>query len=254
MKQKKNLRIFEYSVFFILGFLVAGFLFSSNFSSQEQNIKEIEEEEIGLIKASANIVAVSSLDNSGIFGKVNVELTEGYGKILVNTNPFLEPDIQYSVNIAAEVAQRIAIQKIGERNLIYTFEIEQANVLGGHSAGAAMTIATLSALLGKEIREDVVITGTIREDGVIGPIGGLIEKAQAAAENNKKIFLIPKGQSKLTYYEKETRKSERNGLTIYRTYYIPKTFDLEEYADQELNLEIIEVETIYDVMNIMFKE
>ncbi len=255
MKKAKNLRVFEYSVFFILGFLAAGVLFSSNFSSQEQVIiEEQSKEEIGLSKASANIVAVSSLDNSGILGKVNVELTSGDGKILVNTNPFLEPDIQYSVNIAAEVAQRIAIQKIGNRNLIYTFDIEQANVLGGHSAGAAMTMATLSAFLGKELRDDVVITGTIREDGVIGPIGGLIEKAQAAAENNKNIFLIPKGQSKLTYYEKETRKSSRNGLTVFKTYYIPKTFDLKEYADQELNLNIIEVETIYDVMNIMIKE
>ncbi len=252
--RNKHLRIFEYSIFFLIGFLLAVFLFSGT-SFQGQVIRETEviEKETLVTKASANIVAVSSLDNSGILGKVNVEITEGDGKILVNTNPFLEPDLQQSANIAAIVAQKIAIEKLKNRNLIYTFDVGEANVLGGHSAGAAMTMATLSALLVKELKDDVVITGTIREDGVIGPVGGLIEKAQAASEHNKKIFLIPKGQSELTYYEKEVRKKKVDSGTVTRTYYIPKTFDLVAYGRDELGIEVKEVETIYDVMDLMLK-
>lgn len=251
--KKRNSRIFENGIFFLLGFLISILLITTpNF--QGQVVREIgSTEEFLFTEASANIVAVSSLDNSGILGKVNVELTEGDGKILVNTNPFLEPDLQESANIAAKVAQKIAIQKLNNRNLIYTFDIEQANVLGGHSAGAAMTIATISALLEKDLKEDIVITGTIRQDGVIGPVGGLIEKAQAAAEHNKKMFLIPKGQSELTYYEKEVRKKKLGEATITRTYYVPKTFDLKKYGEEELNIEIKEVENIYQVMDIMFK-
>ena len=137
--------------------------------------------------------------------------------------------------------------------LIYNFDIA-ANVLGGGSAGAAMSIATISALLGKELKDNVVITGTIREDGVIGPVGGLIEKAQAVAENEKKIFLIPKGQGILNYYEKEIRQVKRGNFTISRTYYVPKRFDLKKYGKEELGIEVIEVETIYEVMSIMLRE
>ncbi len=255
-KKKDNTRILkalEYGIFFLLGFLAA-FLVISTPTLQGASIVNVDIKEMPILsEASANIVAVSSADNSGVLGKVNVEVTEGDGRILVNTNPFLEPDIQFSVNVAAEVAKRISIQRLENRNLIYTFDVGEANVLGGHSAGAAMTIATVSALLNKELRDDVVITGTIRNDGVIGNVGGLIEKAQAAAENDKKIFLIPKGQSELVYYEKETRSYKKGQATITRTGFIPKTFNLTEYGRDELGIEVIEVETIYDVMDIMLK-
>ena len=252
--KERNLRIFWYSIFFLMGFLVSFLLFSTpSFQGQVIRETEIIDKESNLTEASANIVAVSSLDNSGILGRVNVEITEGDGKILVNTNPFLEPDLQESANIAANLAQRIAIEKLKDRNLIYTFDVGEANVLGGHSAGAAMTMATISALLGKELKDEIVVTGTIRQDGVIGSVGGLIEKAQAASEHNKKIFLIPKGESVLTYYEKEVRKKNDNGNSIIRTYYIPKTFDLKKYGKEELGIQVIEVETIYDVMDLMIK-
>ncbi|NMX21004.1 hypothetical protein C5S30_00905 [ANME-1 cluster archaeon GoMg4] len=47
--------------------------------------------------SSANIVAVRSDTHSGVIGKVYVELKDGKGDVLVNTNPFVEPDTQYSV-------------------------------------------------------------------------------------------------------------------------------------------------------------
>ena len=257
MRNKANIgmmKVLEYGMFFLIGFLAAFLVFTGP-SFQGQVVKETEfvEKEKVIVRASANIVAVSSVDNSGVLGKVNVELTEGDGKILVNTNPFLEPDIQESANIAAEVAQRIAIEKLKDRNLIYTFDVGEANVLGGHSAGAAMTMATMAALLGKGLKDEIVITGTIREDGVIGHVGGLIEKAQAVSENNKKVFLIPKGQSTLTYYEKEIKETQKGRFTISRTYYIPKKFDLKAYGKDELGIEVREVETIYDVIDIMLK-
>lgn len=246
-------KFLNYSIVFLLGFLLA-FLIVPSPVFQGQVIKEVNfAGSQSITKASTNIVAVSSQDNQGVLGKVTVELTPGDGKILVNTNPFLEPDIQYSATVAAEVAQRIAINHISDQNIIYNFDVA-GNVLGGPSAGAAMTMTTISALLGKDIRNDVVVTGTIHPDGVIGPVSGLLEKAEAVSLANKKIFLVPKSQTILTYYEKEKRKTTKDGFAVYRTYYVPKTFDLKEYADQELNLEIREVETIYDVMKIMLKE
>ncbi len=251
-KMKTN-QLLNYIILFLAGFLVATILIPSQ--PLQTNIITGAEvlDQVKLEKASTSIAAVSSKDNRGVLGKVNVEITPGDGKILVNTDPFLEPDTQYSANVAANIAQQVAIKKIGNHNLIYTFDIE-SDVLGGPSAGAAMTAATVSVLLGKELRNDIVITGTIREDGTIGQIGGVVEKAEAAAEKNKKIFLIPKGQSSISYYEKEIKEVKRNGLVFYKTSYIPKRFDLKDYAKDELNLEVIEVENIYDVLNIVLKK
>ena len=256
-KKMKILRILEYSMVFLIGMLVALLIFPSFVVENNLTGAVIQESTVfrtnSIKGVSTDIAAVSSLDNSGVLGKLTVEITYGNGKVLINTNPFLEPDLQYSATIAADVAQKIAIERLKDKNIIYNFDIA-ANVLGGGSAGAAMSIATISALLGKELKDNVVITGTIREDGVIGPVGGLIEKAQAVAENEKKIFLIPKGQGILNYYEKEIRQVKRGNFTISRTYYVPKRFDLKKYGKEELGIEVIEVETIYEVMNIMLRE
>lgn len=250
----KVVKVLEYSIFVLVGMLIALLAFPSLLVTNNISGAVIQESTIlrtnPIESVSTDIVAVSSLDNSGVIGKLTVEITDGNGKVLVNTNPFLEPDLQYSATIAAEVAKKIAIERLEDKNIIYNFDI-QANVLGGGSAGGAMTMATISALLGKELRDDVVITGTIREDGVIGPVGGLIEKAQAAAENSKKVFLIPKGQGELTYYEKEVKETKKGGFVISRTFYVPKKFNLIEYGKEELDMEIKEVETIYDVMDVM---
>ena len=246
----------SYIIVFLIGFIVAAMIVPTSFDMQLNQITgaDIIGKEAPLTKVSTNIVAVSSENNQGILGKVNVEIISGDGKILVNTNPFFEPDTQYSANIAAKVAQRVSITKLKDKDLIYDFDVPAVNVVGGPSSGAAMTIATISALLEKNLRNDVVVTGTINIDGTIGHIGGILEKAQAVVENNKKIFLIPKGQSQIISYEKQTKTIQRNGVTFKKTVYVPTTFDLIQYAKDELNLDVIEVENIYDVMKIMLKD
>ena len=64
----------------------------------------------------------------------------------------------------------------------------------GPSAGAAMALALKAALEGREIRDDIVITGTISEKGEIGEVGGIVEKAIASAKAGKKGILTPKQQ------------------------------------------------------------
>ena len=41
----------------------------------------------------------------------------------------------------------------------------------------------------------VAATGTIREDGTVGAIGALVQKAVAVRESGARIFLVPEGQS-----------------------------------------------------------
>ena len=49
-------------------------------------------------------------------------------------------------------------------------------LIGGPSAGAAIAVATVAAIEGKNVSKDAVITGTIEEGGYIGEVGGVFEK------------------------------------------------------------------------------
>jgi uncharacterized protein len=67
--------------------------------------------------------------------------------------------------------------------------------IDGPSAGGLMTIGVLAALRGDEIREDAAMTGTINPDGTIGPVGGILQKIEGAAEAGKTFVLIPIGRT-----------------------------------------------------------
>ncbi|MEM4650105.1 MAG: S16 family serine protease, partial [Candidatus Bathyarchaeia archaeon] len=116
------------------------------------------------------------------------------------------------------------------------------NVVDGPSAGAAITIAIISAILNKTLRSDIFITGTINPDGSIGWVGGIPEKAIAAAKQNATKFLVPKGQKIVSILMPE-KKEPIPGVTIV-TYKI-ENIDLSEYLKQlGYKTEVVEVEYI----------
>jgi predicted S18 family serine protease len=197
-----------------------------------------------------NIVAVRSDDYMGVLGQACVEVVEGNGNVLVDTNPFVEPTTQYSLREAVKVAENFTKVDVSNVDIIIFFDIK-GNLIGGPSAGAATTAAIIAALEGKEIRDDVVITGTIEEDGHIGQVGGIFEKALAADKSGMKLFLVPKGQKKLIYYEQKEGKREIFGFTFTRVYYVPKEIDLSEYMAGKMEVE--EVATIEEVVANMIK-
>jgi uncharacterized protein len=199
------------------------------------------------LKASSNIVAVTS-EGYGILGKVNVEIRNGKGRVLMNTNPFTEPDIQYSVEKASEVASLITKKDLSDKDVIISFDVN-GKLIGGESAGAAITTAIIAALEKKKVNEEVAVTGTIEKDGSIGRVAGIPEKMIAASKNRVKIFLLPKGQRYFTIYERTSQTREIFPGFYYRKYYYkPKRIDLKEYAKEELDLTIIEISNIQDVV------
>ncbi len=203
--------------------------------------------------ASANILAVKSNDNSGVLGKVTVEVHPGKGRVLMNTNPFLEPDTQFSAETAVNVAQNYTKKDLSDKDVIISFDIG-GKLLGGPSAGAAMTIATVAAIEEKQVKENVAITGTIMPSGEIGVIGGVIEKAQAAADKGMELFLVPEDLLYLTYYEREIKRQQVGpGFYIQRVNYVPKTLDLNNYTMSEFDMETKGVSTIGDVVKYMLE-
>lgn len=199
------------------------------------------------------IVAVTS-EGVGNVGLIRLKVIPGNNNVLIDTNPFLEPDIQYSVNKAVAVAKLYDKEYQFDKDFIFSYYVD-AQLVGGESAGAASAALAISVLQNRSISDDVVITGTINSDGTIGEIGGVMEKAEAVAKAGYKIFLVPEGQSKVTYYERQvTRDPYGFGLTILNTRYVPRTIDLKEAAMEEWGLRIEEVGSIEEALAYFYAE
>lgn len=206
-----------------------------------------------VLEGSANIVAVGNRGD-GVMGEANVEIRSGIGRILVATNPFNEPDIQQSIERSITVAASLSGETIANKDFIISFDID-GDVIGGSSAGAAITSAATAALQGLKLKDDAVVSGTINIDGSIGMVGGIIEKIQTAAERDIELFLIPRGQGTLYYYEPTIIGQEtEEGFLFDERYYIRRELDLRQYAEEELGMTVVEVSDISDVYGLMVEE
>lgn len=91
------------------------------------------------------------------------------------------------------------IRKITEKD-IRDFDIH-VNVVGGGkidgpSAGAAITVCVISALMNNPIRQDIAVTGEISLRGKVKPVGGIFEKVYGARRKGIKLVVVPKDNEK----------------------------------------------------------
>ena len=94
-------------------------------------------------------------------------------------------------------ARRLGLKdEIFEKRDIHIHVPDGATPKDGPSAGAAMTTALVSALLGIPVRADVAMTGEITLRGEVTAIGGLKEKLLAAHRGGVKTVLIPEDNVK----------------------------------------------------------
>jgi ATP-dependent Lon protease len=94
-----------------------------------------------------------------------------------------------SVFNAAAVVRRLTGEDLGNYDL-------HVNIVGGGridgpSAGLAITLAVVSAIQGKAIRQDVAITGEISIQGRVKPVGGIGEKIYGAKQAGMKKVIVP---------------------------------------------------------------
>lgn len=195
------------------------------------------------VERSIKAVAVTSGENpEGVVINITVSISPGTGRVYVSTTPFTEIDMQGSAQLSALTACDLLGIDFTKYNFFYTIEAD-APIVGGPSAGAVMTIATISALKNLSLNEEVYMSGMIYPDGFIGPVGGLNYKLEAVAKNGGKIFLIPHGQSVVLVPEKVVRKVGM--INIISTNY--REVDLVDYGRQ-LGVAVFEVATINDAL------
>lgn len=178
----------------------------------------------------------------GILLGAEVIVTNGTGHVFVDTNPYTQVDLQGSARLAAMVASDILGIDEKAYDFYYIIDISSP-IIGGPSAGGALTVATIAAINKWPLKPNVVMTGTINPDGSIGPVGGIPFKLKAAAAKNAVLFMIPEGQSNVTVINTSTRS--RGALII--------SDEKEETVDviklgKELNVTVKEVNTIQEVV------
>ncbi|MCD4740089.1 hypothetical protein K8R43_02745 [archaeon] len=155
------------------------------FYSQEEPIRE-----------SVVVMKVPAVKSSGdgMIANLTTLVKPGSGQILVNINDLYSGfETQRSAKIASQVASDLTGRRLDDIDIIYTIEAD-ASSIEGPSAGAALTISTIAALRGMQLNQSVTMTGSIKENGNIGPASGIPAKIRVSEEYGAKLFLLPKGQ------------------------------------------------------------
>lgn len=92
----------------------------------------------------------------------------------------------------------IGIVPADTRTVDVPFEVDiSTDSIGGPSAGLAFALALLDELTPGNLmgKVSVAATGTIAEDGTVGAIGALRQKAVAVERSGAGLFLVPKSQT-----------------------------------------------------------
>jgi uncharacterized protein len=184
------------------------------------------------------LLAVKETSNGTFQGSsadLYLEIQNGQGRVFLDTYPLTKLDTQMSTRFAKEIACSQIDFNCDNYDFIYTIKSNSV-IVGGPSAGAAITLLTIAALKNIDLKENITITGTINSGGIIGSVGGLKEKIDAASSIGLKKVLIPNGEIVIEN-ENISNATDKNASKI----------DLLEYG-KKLGIEVIEVPTIKDAL------
>lgn len=180
------------------------------------------------------LAVIDPVTNQGAIADLYLTIKDGEGRVFLDTSPLTKIDTQMSTRIAKEIACYFLEFDCEQKDFFYTIR-STSPIIGGPSAGAAISVLTIALLDDLTINEDISITGTINSGGIIGPVGGLKAKIDIASQNGMKKVLIPK----------TSLLAEENG-----------SLDLIEYANN-LSIELKEIgnlhETLYEFTGKIYK-
>jgi predicted ATP-dependent protease len=195
--QKKKISQLELNISGLMGNLsrTEGLL-----KNETQTRQKLEEEIINLTMVSKGDYWVIGVDENDIGHVIPLEviIKEGSGNLFLNVaNVLVDETMQSSTQTAIRVAREVTKTSLTDKDVLINIKApvqEGTLAISGGSAGGAITIAAIAAMMGKEPRKDVLMTGTINEDHSIGRIGAARAKGIAARENGAKLFIVPRGQ------------------------------------------------------------
>lgn len=188
----------------------------------------------------------------GVVMNITVDVRDGTGLVLVNTELPAGVDFQTSARTAVKVAQEhVPDVDMSKKDVIFSITPSSSQAgdsdlraVDGPSAGAAMTVLLISELQSKKLDNSVLITGTIEPDGTIGRVGGVPEKAIAAGEYGAKTFLVPKGEAT---YTSQSCQERQEGPFVYRSC-TSEQKPLSPATEERYGMSVVEVASIDDAL------
>lgn len=182
---------------------------------------------------STKIFAVTN-DGKGLQATLDLRIEPGTGKIFSGVDALVGTSTQNAFKVALDLAKNYS-SETSQHN--YYFSIESnASIVDGPSAGAATSLLLVTMLQDKRVPATVAMTGTIDEQGGVGAVGGVFEKAKAAADSGVKLFMVPKG---------EARQVARTANGV-------ESVNLIEYAPQNWGMKVVEVSTLDEALQLAF--
>lgn len=145
-------------------------------------------------KHEITLLSVTEYSNGSMVGDLaylDLQIRPGSGSVFLDSFPATRIDTQVSARMANEIACEKSHYGCSLYDFFYTIRAE-ASTIGGPSAGAAITILTLSALEDAPLKDKLAVTGAISSGGIIMPVDGIKEKVDAADRNGYDLVIIPK--------------------------------------------------------------
>ena len=135
------------------------------------------------------LAVIDPITEQGAIADLYLTIKEGEGRVFLDTSPLTKIDTQMSTRIAKEIACNFLEFDCEQKDFFYTI-MSNSPIIGGPSAGAAISVLTISLLEDLTIKEDIAITGTINSGGIIGPVGGLKVKIEVYKMDTEDPFYI----------------------------------------------------------------
>lgn len=136
------------------------------------------------------LLTVTDDQHSGGTADLYLEVRPGSGAIFIDSFPLTRLDTQGSTRYANQIACDFLGKDCSRYDFFYTIRANSA-IVGGPSAGAAMTVLTVAVLDNQELNQSIAMTGTINSGGVIGPVAGIVAKVAGAKRAGITTVLIP---------------------------------------------------------------
>ena len=170
--------------------------------------KKNEKDEIGIVRG----LAWTSVGGTTLEIEVNIMPGKGEVRLTGQMGDVMKESAMAGISYIRSISGSYDIPKeFFQEHDIHIHIPEGAIPKDGPSAGITMATAVLSAVIQKEVRAEVAMTGEITLRGRVLPIGGLKEKLLAAKNAGMKTVCIPKENEK---HLEEISKEITKGLEI----------------------------------------
>ncbi len=196
-------------------------------------------------KGELKLLAVKEIGGEKLEGSLAdlyLEIRPGEGRVFLDTFPLTKLDTQVSTRRAKRIACQQTKKDCQKYDFFYTIRSDSV-IVGGPSAGAAIAALTMAVLEDENYEEKTAITGTINSGGMVGSVGGLKEKIEAASQGGLTKVIVPDFETiKSAGLINNSNMTKNNATNESGT-----ILDIEEYG-KEKGIKVVRVSWLEEVV------